>query len=151
MTNHLQLGVNYTLMFLYKDTAGANNGGSSNNNFDAVDGEYAVSREFQRHTLRSYAIYVLIGKFVVGDSKSPYLIAAATVGGAVQFFLITNFCEWLRLPELYARDFSGLLASYVAALPFCLNSLAGDAIFTPLAFGVHALLTRELSTKRSLA
>ena len=68
MTNKLQLGVNYTLMFLYKDTAGANNGGSSNNNFDAVDGEYAVSREFQRHTLRSYAIYQLPWRVSVSGS-----------------------------------------------------------------------------------
>jgi len=91
MTNKLQLGVNYTLMFLYKDTAGANNGGSSNNNFDAVDGEYAVSREFQRHTLRSYAIYQLPWRVSVSGSYfygsgNPY----SAVIGSVPFGIPGN-------------------------------------------------------------
>jgi hypothetical protein len=80
---------------------------------------------------------------MVGDSKSPYRIGGATLVGAAQFFLITNFCEWLRLPNDYSRDVWGLLTSYYRAIPFSLNSLAGDAIFTPLAFGVHAYLTSE--------
>jgi hypothetical protein len=107
------------------------------------DPEYGLLDASRLWVYGCYAIYVLIGRFVIGDGKSPYLIAAATIGGAAQFFLITNFCEWLRLPELYSRDFSGLLASYIAALPFCLNSLVGDAVFTPLAFGAHILLTSD--------
>jgi hypothetical protein len=111
--------------------------------FLKADPEYGLFDASRVWVYGCFAIYVLIGRFMVGDSKSPLLIAAATGLGAAQFFLITNFCEWLRMPEVYTRDFAGLLTSYAAALPFCWNSLAGDAIFTPLAFGAHALLTRE--------
>ena len=53
---NLQTGVSYTLMFYYNDTR--NIGGNPNNNFDR-DAEWARSTEFQRHTLRAYAIYQL--------------------------------------------------------------------------------------------
>lgn len=53
---NLQTGVAYTPMFFYHDTR--NIGGMPDNNFDR-DGEWARSIEFQRHTLRAYAIYQL--------------------------------------------------------------------------------------------
>ena len=86
MSNHLQFGVNYTPMFLYKDTGGPYNGGNPNNDFNPVEGEYAISREFQRHTLRSYAIYQLpwrislSGSYFYG-SGNPF----AAVIGSVPF------------------------------------------------------------------
>jgi hypothetical protein len=68
MSNKLQAGVNYTLMFFYNDTSGANNGGSPNNNYNPIAGEYARSLEFQRHTLRSYAIYQLPWRFTLSGT-----------------------------------------------------------------------------------
>ncbi len=88
-----------------------------------------------------FAIYVLIGQFAIGDSKNPFRIGAATLLGAVQFYLITNFCEWLWLPNGYPQDVWGLLASYAAGIPFFRNQLAGDAIFTSAAFALQALLS----------
>jgi hypothetical protein len=108
-----------------------------------ADPEYGLFDPSRAWVYGCYAFYVLLGRCVVGNSKSPYLIGAATGLGALQFFLITNFFEWLRLTDLYSRDFSGLMASYVAAVPFSLNSLAGDVIFTPLAFLVYASLTTQ--------
>jgi hypothetical protein len=107
-----------------------------------ADADYGLLHPSRLWVYGSYAIYVLIGRWIVGDSKSPFRIGGATLLGAAQFFLITNFFEWLRMPDLYARDFAGLMTSYAAAVPFCLNTLAGDLIFTPLAFGLHAMLTR---------
>jgi hypothetical protein len=52
----LQTGVAYTLMFYYNDTR--NISGTPNNAFDR-NADYARSTEFQRHTLRAYAIYQL--------------------------------------------------------------------------------------------
>src|SRR5436190_6093354 len=107
------------------------------------DAEYGLFDASRIWVYGCYALYVLIGRCMVGDSKSPYRIGGAALVGAAQFFLITNFCEWLRLPEYYSRDVWGLLTSYYRAIPFSLNSLAGDAIFTPVAFAAHAYLTSE--------
>ena len=57
--NNLQAGGVYTLMFQYDDTR--NIGGDPDNPFDR-DAEWARSSEFQRHTLRAYAIYQLPGQ-----------------------------------------------------------------------------------------
>jgi hypothetical protein len=113
-----------------------------------ADAEYGLLHPSRLWVYGCYALYVLIGRFVVADHSDAYLVAGATVLGAAQFFLITNFFEWLRMPELYARDFWGLMDSYYRAVPFCLNTLAGDVIFTPLAFGVHAFLTGEAKPAR---
>jgi len=51
LQNRLQTGVTYTLMLLYNDD------NDTNNNFGVRD--WARSTEFQRHTLRTYAIYQL--------------------------------------------------------------------------------------------
>jgi hypothetical protein len=37
---------------------------------------------------------------------------------------------------MYAKDATGLVACYVAALPFFGNTLASDAIFSALFFGI---------------
>jgi hypothetical protein len=112
--------------------------------------EYGLLHPSRIWVYGCYLIYVLLGRFVVGDSKSPYRIGSATVLGAAQFFLITNFCEWIVRPE-YTADIWGLLASYRNAIPFSLNTLAGDLIFTPLAFAAHAYLTRDaIVTEESL-
>ena len=84
MSNKLQAGLNYTLMFFYNDTAGANNGGSPNNNYDPVAGEYGRSLEFQRHTLRTYAIYQLPWRITISGtyfygSGNPFQSTIASV------------------------------------------------------------------------
>lgn len=50
------------------------------------------------------------------------------------FFLITNFGSWLNNP-IYPQNFSGLLTSYVAGLPFFQNTLLGDICYLVILFG----------------
>ncbi len=50
------------------------------------------------------------------------------------FFLITNYGSWLNNP-LYPQNFSGLLTSYVAGLPFFQNTLLGDICYLVILFG----------------
>ncbi len=65
-------------------------------------------------------------------------VAGATVLSSVLFFGITNFGVWLST-GMYTPDVSGLMTSYVAALPFFHNTLLGDALFSCLLFGGFAL------------
>lgn len=50
------------------------------------------------------------------------------------FFLITNFGSWLNNP-MYLQNFSGLLTSYAAGLPFFQNTLLGDICYLAILFG----------------
>ncbi|HEX5055911.1 MAG TPA: DUF6580 family putative transport protein [Gammaproteobacteria bacterium] len=69
-------------------------------------------------------------------------VAGATLAGSLGFFAVTNFGAWLHSPELYSRNWSGLVAAYVAAIPFYQNSLLADAVFAVLLFGGWALAER---------
>jgi hypothetical protein len=58
LKNRLQAGATYTLMFSMHDDGGIGyTSPGANNPFDYTDGEYATSQAFQRHTLRTYAMY----------------------------------------------------------------------------------------------
>lgn len=73
--------------------------------------------------------------------RTPLRIAATALAGSVLFFLITNFGVWAG-GSLYPKTAEGLIACYVAAVPFFRNTLAGDAFFTAVLFGGFALAER---------
>jgi hypothetical protein len=77
-------------------------------------------------------------------------VTGAALAGSLGFFAISNFGAWLQSPELYSRDWSGLAAAYVAAIPFYRNSLLSDAVFTVLLFGGWALAEHTLVKSRTL-
>jgi hypothetical protein len=109
----------------------------------------------------SFLLSVLIGRAVVGarfsvsqsqpEPAAPAKkrvgtrIAAATFLGALQFFLITNFGVWAFLSS-YSRTAAGLVACYLAGVPFFWNTLAGDAVYATLLFG-GLLLAERLSPR----
>jgi hypothetical protein len=58
--NRLQSGATYAVMLAMRDDGAIVYGGSSGNNpFDNLDGEYATSLAFQRHTVRTWVLYQL--------------------------------------------------------------------------------------------
>jgi len=88
----------------------------------------------------SFLVSVAIG-FWLRSRRSIGPIAAATFFGAVQFFLVTNFAVW-AVGLFYPRTGAGLVACYVAGIPFFWNTLAGDAVYAGLFFGGFALAER---------
>ncbi|MGB8473305.1 MAG: DUF6580 family putative transport protein [Candidatus Acidiferrum sp.] len=88
----------------------------------------------------SFLVSVAIG-FWLRKRRSVPRIGAATLFGAIQFFLITNFGVW-ALGLSYPRTGAGLLACYAAGVPFFWNTLAGDAVYATLLFGGFALAER---------
>jgi hypothetical protein len=76
MTNKLQAGATYTLMFhMYDDNLGGSGAlsGPANNQFNYLQGEWARSTDFQKHTLRAYALYQLPKGFAI----SPVVYASS--------------------------------------------------------------------------
>lgn len=88
----------------------------------------------------SFLLSILIGWWLRERRTAPR-IGGAVLFGAVQFFVITNFGVWMFLNS-YPRTFSGLVACYVAGLPYFWNTLAGDTFFSAALFGAWYLAER---------
>jgi hypothetical protein len=88
----------------------------------------------------SFLINVAIGLWL-RDRRTAARISLATLLGAIQFYFVTNFAVWQFLSG-YPHNSSGLLACYIAGIPFFWNTLAGDALYAVLLFGSYALAER---------
>jgi hypothetical protein len=97
----------------------------------------------------SFLLSVAIG-FWLRDRRTAGRISAATLLGAIQFFLVTNFAVW-AFGLSYPRTSAGLVACYVAGIPFFWNTLAGDAVYAVLFFGTFALAERLFPALREPA
>jgi hypothetical protein len=88
----------------------------------------------------SFCLSVLIGR-LFRNRQSFLPLSAATLFGATQFFLVTNFGIW-ALGHTYPKSLAGLLSCYAAGIPFFGNTLAGDALYAVVLFGGIALAER---------
>jgi hypothetical protein len=88
----------------------------------------------------SFGLTVLTG-WAVAKRKTPLRIGGAALASSILFFVLTNFGMWL-FSGFYPRTWEGLVACYVAAIPFFQNTVAGDLFFTALLFGGFALAER---------
>ena len=99
----------------------------------------------------SFALMVLVGRRLAGNARAGRL-AALSAGGAVFFFLTTNFAVWVSGGG-YPPTPAGLAAAYVLALPFFWNTLAAELAGTAVLFGLDAIARREAARRalRSVA
>ena len=95
----------------------------------------------------SFLVSVSIGFWLRPKRSSPR-IGLATLAGAVQFFLVTNFALWASSIGSYPKTASGLEACYVAGIPLFWNTLAGDAFYVALLFGGMALAEKRFPLLR---
>ncbi|MEZ6056268.1 MAG: DUF6580 family putative transport protein [Planctomycetaceae bacterium] len=89
--------------------------------------------------LVGFAMFLLVGKSLRGRSVGFGTALGAGTLGAVLFFLVTNFSSWwldpmMTPPTGYTRDLSGLVASYVAGIPFSWMQFASTIFFSVLFF-----------------
>lgn len=94
----------------------------------------------------SFALTVCLGLWV-RRRYSPVRIGSAVLIGSVLFFLVSNFGVWF-VGGLYPWTMEGLLACYVAAIPFFRYMLMGDAVYTIVLFGGFTLMQRYFTTLR---
>lgn len=98
----------------------------------------------------SFVLTVLLGCWVQRRQCSPVAIAGAALASSFLFFVVSNFGVWLQW-HLYPKTLEGLVACYIAALPFYRNTLAGNAVFTLVLFGGFALAQRYVAALREPA
>ena len=79
------------------------------------------------------------------STESFSRIVIATFLSSVQFFLLTNFGSWIWFKS-YPQNASGLMACYAAAIPFFGWTLFSDLFYVGVFFGLHAWLSRKIST-----
>ncbi|HMC82630.1 MAG TPA: TonB-dependent receptor, partial [Candidatus Polarisedimenticolia bacterium] len=72
----------------------------------------------------------------------PARLAGLSVLASSLFFLSSNLSVWAA-GHLYPLDAAGLLACYVAAVPFFRNSLIADLLGSVVLFGIDALAARS--------
>lgn len=103
----------------------------------------------------SYAFNILLGRWLLQQTSSPWRIGTVTLLAAVQFFLVTNLGAWLTLSKpphnMYSPTLEGLVQSYVMAIPFARGSFLGDLVFGGVFFGLYAVLAHRLAVRAPLA
>lgn len=100
----------------------------------------------QSFTWLGFAMIALIGCWL-RNRASLAKWAAAAVAGPTAFFLISNFGVWLGW-KMYPPTLEGLIACYVAAIPFYGNSLLSSVLYTAVLFGGYEFYQRKLGTQR---
>ena len=92
----------------------------------------------QAITVVWYAVALLMGT-LLRENARPLRIAGVALAASAGFFLVSNFAVW-AVWNMYPHNFSGLVACFVAALPFFRNQLLSDMVFTAAMFSVPALV-----------
>lgn len=94
----------------------------------------------------SFALIVSIGLWL-RQRRTLVPIAGATLASSILFYVTTNFGVW-AFGSLYPKTLVGLIACYVAAIPFFHNTVLGDAVFAAVLFGGFSLAERYLPLLR---
>jgi hypothetical protein len=90
----------------------------------------------------SFALMVLIG-FSLREKKKISNIFVASITSSVLFFVITNFAVWAT-GAMYPMNFTGLMESYIAAVPFFHYTLLGDLFYVGIFFGTFEIAKAKL-------
>ncbi len=71
---------------------------------------------------------VVLGGRRLGERRGPWLLTGAAVGGSLVFFVVSNIGVWLS-GGLYPLSGAGLLACFIAALPFLHTTLLSTLLY----------------------
>jgi len=100
--------------------------------------------------LFTWSAFILIGIFgTFFKRNSKYYFLKISGGGILSvlfFYLWTNFGWWLTF-GMYPMNFQGLIACYIAGLPFLKNQLASVLIFVPVFVTLFSLIFDKLLVK----
>ena len=95
-----------------------------------------------------FILTVFIGMRFLSGKRSPLRIGTAALASSLSFYAITNLGVWAAT-TMYAHTPQGLMAAYVAGLPFLRNAILGDLFFAAVIFGGFALASYRLPVLRA--
>lgn len=83
---------------------------------------------------------VLLG-WTLREGKTVTRVGTMSLVTSAIFFLISNFGVWM-MEGLYPKTAQGLVACYVAGIPFFGNQILGDVFFTAVLFGGYEAIRK---------
>lgn len=112
----------------------------------AVYSDYVASFSF-------WSVYLCIALstglgFGLRGKVSGGRVLGYSLVGSVLFFVVTNFATWLG-SGMYPQTPAGLVAAYIAGIPFFQWTVLGTLFYAALLFGGFALLRRKLPGLRA--
>ncbi len=96
----------------------------------------------------SFALTTILGSATI-RLKSPFWLPALSLGASTLFFVISNFATWAE-GLLYPPTLTGLLACYVAAIPFFGRTILSDLAGTALLFGIGPVVERTFARRAAV-
>jgi hypothetical protein len=99
-----------------------------------------------------YAALMLPAMLGMGARRSgrAIVVAACVPAMSLLFFAVSNFAVW-AFGGMYPPTAGGLLACYVAALPFLKTALLGDALWSAALFGAWSMVAALLVSRAAPA
>lgn len=97
-----------------------------------------------------FLVNVTLGRAFLRHSSSIWRIASVAALGSVQFYIFTNLPSWWSDPA-YGHTTTGLLACYIAALPFFGRTLLGDVFYSGVLFTAYGILSRRITAEHRAA
>lgn len=86
--------------------------------------------------------------FGLRGKVSSLRVLGFSLAGSVLFFIVSNFSAWIGSP-LYPQNAAGLMAAYIAGIPFFQGTLLGTLFFSALLFGGFSLLRQRVPALRA--
>lgn len=92
-----------------------------------------------------FTVSVLIG-FYIKKNKTLTNVIGGSLLSSVIFYLVTNFAVW-GFGSWYPFTASGLIQSYIMAIPFFKWTLLGDLFYVTVMFGGYELVNYAIKTQ----
>lgn len=102
-------------------------------------------QSYQLYTIIPMIAIVLFGSYLFKKITALKVLGGSIVATAI-FFLVSNFGTWLSPFSIFSPDAIGLVNTYVAGLPFALNSLLGNLFFSTVMFASYSFITKFYPT-----
>jgi len=96
----------------------------------------------------SFLLVALIG-FSLRRSAKMHNVLFASLASSIVFYILTNFGVWMSGMVGYPMNWSGLVQSYVMAVPFFRNEVVGTLGFSVLFFGVYEYATQRIAALKT--
>lgn len=96
---------------------------------------------YQVWSFLAIALIVLAGKGLLKEINNKNILVSG-LAAAVVFFLVSNFGVWAFNPA-YPQNIGGLIASYIAGIPFFTYNLVGNVVFLGImVYGTEYIASR---------
>jgi hypothetical protein len=91
----------------------------------------------------AFAAVIGLGFVMFGKGVTLERTIQSSLLASIVFFLISNLSAFFE-SNMYPQTPAGLLACYVAGLPFLLRTMVGDLAFVGILFGSYYWVTRKV-------